>query len=113
MADFWLARATSAASDWDLQIDPINSLGGARVWGNNPNWFTHDIHDATRPPQYRFIIMDRLSADRIAPVYGRPDRIMLCGASTVWLYDEPGRLNRNLERASPFLADTFAAGPGR
>jgi hypothetical protein len=113
LADFWLARGTSAASDWDLQVDPINGRGAAHVWGNNRNWFAHDIHDAGRPPPYQFIILDRLSADRIAPVYGQPDRIMMCGATTVWLYDEPGRLNRDLQRASPFLAETFAAGPAR
>ncbi len=110
---FWLARGTSAASDWDLQLDPITALGGARVWGNNRNWFAHDIHDPGRPPPYRFIIMDRLSPERIAPVYGQPDRIMRCGETTVWLYDESGAINRNLERASPYLAETFAAGPGR
>lgn len=113
LADYWLARATSAASDWDLQVDPIDSFGEARVWGNNRNWFAHDIHDPGRPPPYRFVIMDRLSADRIVPVYGQPDRIMMCGASTVWLYDEPRRVNRDLERASPFLAETFATGPPR
>jgi hypothetical protein len=49
----------------------------------------------------------------IAPVYGQPDRVTMCGSSTVWLYDDPARVYRNLERASPFLADLFAAAPVR
>ena len=111
LADFWIARKTSAASDWRLQIEPIDSIGEARVWGNNRKWFTHDIHDASRRPDYRFIVMDRLPRDQIAQVYGQPDRVVMCGASSVWVYDEPGRLYRALERMSPFLADVFAAAP--
>ncbi len=113
LADYWVARKTSAETDWDLQIDPIDSVGEARVWGNNRSWFTHDIHDETRRPSYRFIVMDRLTPALIAPVYGQPDRVTMCGSSTVWLYDDPARVYRNLERASPFLADLFAAAPAR
>jgi hypothetical protein len=113
LADYWLARETSAASDWQVQVDPIDSIGEARVWGANRSWFTHDIHDASRRPSYRFIVLDRLRVDRIALVYGQPDRVMVCGSSTVWLYDDADRVYRSLERASPFLADLFAAAPKR
>ena len=113
LADYWYARKTSAATDWRLQVDPIDDFGQARVWGNNRQWFAHDLSDPSRRPPYRFIIMERLPPERIAAVYGPPDRTVTCGGSLVWLYDEDGRVNRGLERASPFLADVFAAAPPR
>jgi hypothetical protein len=111
LADYWLARRTAAASDWQLQVDQLGGTGEAFYWGNDRFWFTHDIHDSARRPPYRFIVMDRLPVPQITAVYGRPDHVMLCDATEVWVYDDPDRLYRDLERASPSLADTFAAAP--
>jgi hypothetical protein len=111
LADYWVARKTSAASDWQLQVDQLGWTGGALYWGNDRFWFTHDIHDGSRRPSYRFIVMDHLPAPQITAVYGRPDHVMSCDATQVWVYDDPNRLYRELERASPSLADTFAAAP--
>jgi hypothetical protein len=111
LADYWLARRTGAATDWQLQIDPLAANGSAYYWGNDRFWFTHDIHDDSRRPLYRFIVMDRLPPPQIAAVYGHPDRVMRCEATEVWVYDDPDRLYHDLERASPSLASTFAAAP--
>ncbi len=115
LAGYWYARKTSAAADWQLQVEPIRYYGAGYVWGNDSRWFIHAIRDdiqaRARRPDYRFIILDGLPDDRIIAAYGAPDRKMLCGPSRVWIYDEPGRLYRALVRASPSMADTFAAAP--
>ena len=111
LADYWVARETAAASDWQLQVDQLAATGAAFYWGNDQFWFAHDIHDSARRPPYRFIVMDRLPAPQITAVYGRPDHVMMCGTTGVWVYDDSNQLYRNLERASPSLADTFATAP--
>ncbi len=111
LADYWIARKTSMGTDWSAQIEPIDSHGAARIWGNDWLWFMHDIHDAGRRPVYRFIVMDRLPVERIAAVYGRPDRVVRCDDSSIWIYNDPARLFRALSEASPYLAAEFAAAP--
>ncbi len=111
LADYWVARRTAAASDWQLQVDQLAASGAAFYWGNDRFWFAHDVHDGARPPPYRFIVMDELPTQQITAVYGRPDHVMLCDATEVWVYDDPHRLYHDLERASPSLADTFATAP--
>jgi hypothetical protein len=111
LADYWYARKTSAATDWQLQVEQITAEGAAYRWVNDRFWFTHDIHDGSRRPQYHFIVMDHLQTRQITAAYGPPDHVMTCGPSSVWIYDDSDRLYRNLERASPSLADTFAAAP--
>ncbi|MSO99681.1 MAG: hypothetical protein EXR07_01330 [Acetobacteraceae bacterium] len=111
LADFWIARQTSIASDWSLQIGALNAFGAARIWGNDRLWFTHDIHDGTRRPPYRFIVTDRLPVERLSAAYGEPDRVMMCGNSTVWVFNDSAKLFRDLGRASPFLSELFAAAP--
>ncbi len=113
LAEYWVARPESAATDWRLQIDPIFDTGEARVWGNNRLWFAHDIHDGSRRPPYRFVVMDRLAPDRIAQSYGPPDRVLMCGVSSIWVYDDPERLWHVLVRASPLMAPVFAEAPAR
>jgi hypothetical protein len=111
LAGYWLAREISAARDWQLQVDQITDSGAALLWGNDRLWFIHDIHDGSRRPRYRFIIMDRLSSDTIATAYGRPNQVMMCEATAVWVYDDSAKVYDSLERLSPGLVDAFAAAP--
>ena len=57
--------------------------------------------------------MDRLAPDRIAQSYGPPDRVLMCGVSSIWVYDDPERLWHVLVRASPLMAPVFAEAPAR
>jgi hypothetical protein len=57
--------------------------------------------------------MRELSPDRIAAVYGQPDRVMMCGSDAVWIYDDPTRLYDGLVRASPSMAKVFATAPAK
>jgi hypothetical protein len=111
LAEYWSARKISAASDWQLQVDQITDSGAALFWGNDRLWFTHDIHDGSRRPRYRFIVMDRLASDTIATAYGQPSRVMMCGATVIWVYDDSANVYDTLKRLSPNLADTFDAAP--
>jgi hypothetical protein len=111
LADYWIARRISMASDLQLQIEQVSPTGEAYYWNNDRFWFTHDIHDGSRRPQYRFIVMDRLTTAQIVAAYGPPDHVMMCDSTAVWVYDDPRQLYRNLERTSPSLADTFATAP--
>ena len=111
LADYWIARRTSAASDWRVQIEPLDANGAARVWGNDWSWFAHATLDPSRRPAYRFIVTDRLPLATIGSVYGAPDRVATCAGATIWVYDDPNRLFDSLAHASPFLADTFATAP--
>jgi hypothetical protein len=113
LADYWHARATAAATDWRVQIQPISDTGEARIWGNDRDWFAYDIHDAARRPAYRFIVIDGLDPDGIRRAYGAPDGVHACDGTTVWTYDDPERLYRDLAAASPGLARVFAAAPPR
>ena len=113
LADYWIARRTSMSADWALQIQPLDSYGAARVWGNDWAWFTHDLHDSSRRPDYQFIVLDRLPAARIEAVYGQPDRVVHCDNKTIWVFNDPDRLFSGLRAASPFMAEVFGAAPPR
>jgi hypothetical protein len=111
LADYWSARPINAGSNWQLQVEQISESGAVRVWGNDRAWYTHDIHDGARRPPYRFIVMTGLPEDRIAAAYGRPDRVLECDATAVWVYDDSNRIYNDLVRASPAAAKMFAGAP--
>ena len=100
LAHYWEARPLVAASEWRLQVEQIDEFGVALMWGNDPFWFTHAAGDPSRHPDYRFIIMDRLNIAQVAAAYGRPDSILACGPSSIWVYDDPNRLFENFVRVS-------------
>ena len=111
LAGYWIARQTNAATDWELQVQPIDQGGGALLWGNDWMWFTHDIHDDRRRPAYQFIVMDELPITAIVNVYGRPDRVAVCGGSTIWIYNDPAWMFNRLKHASGTMGPVFAAAP--
>jgi hypothetical protein len=108
LAEYWSARSTSAASDWQLQVDQVTRDGRAFYWGNDRYWFIHDVHDTSALPPYRFIVMHGLDEPVIKQRYGAPDRIVDCGGTAVWVYDDPARVREVLARHSAELFATFA-----
>ena len=104
LADYWRARTIEASSDWRLQVDQIGRDGSAYYWGNDRLWYTHDIHDGTRAPQYNYIVMARLDEAAIRQHYGAPSRILDCGGVAVWIYDDPASVSRVLVSLSPILS---------
>lgn len=104
LGDYWTARMTSAASDWQLQVEQITRRGDAFLWGNNSTWYSMDIHDRQRPPPFRFIVLNRLDPALIRETYGEPDGVLDCAGSMVWTYEDSDRLRIALHRVSPGLA---------
>jgi len=103
LAYYGTARPVSAGTEWRIHTDQITGNGAAYLWGNDPRWFTRDIHDPAKPPSFSFIVMDLLNPGAIAATYGKPARILPCGASTIWVYDDPAAVDAALRRASPWL----------
>lgn len=114
LADYWLARPMTVASDWRVRVAQIRPDGAARLWGNDPSWFTRTATDPLHPPPFSFIVMKKLDEAAIRASYGPADRVLACPGSDVWLYDTPGRLTAGLAAASPALVPrgrTVCAGP--
>jgi len=107
LADYWHARRVAASSDWQLQVDQLTEEGAAYYWGNDRFWFTHDISESSRPPDYNAIVLDGLDAQQVQRSYGSPSRILNCPGSEVWLYDDPAVVRRTLANISPKLSETF------
>jgi hypothetical protein len=107
LGDYWHARYVEASSDWKLQVDQIEPDGSGMWWSNDKFWYTHDIHDGARPPDYNYIIMPGLDERAIAAHYGAHDRTLDCGGSAIWVYDDPAAVRRALVRISPPLYATF------
>jgi hypothetical protein len=113
LGDYWYSRYIEASSDWRLQIDQLEPDGSGMQWSNDRFWYTHDVHDGTRPPDYNYIVMPRLDERAIKIHYGAPDRTLDCAGSAVWIYDDPSAVRRALVRSSPSLYATFLeAGQG-
>lgn len=113
LGDYWHARYVEASSDWRLQIDQIEPDGSGMWWSNDRFWYTHDVHDGARPPDYNYIIMPGLDEQAIKAHYGAPDRTLDCGGSAIWVYDDAAAVRRALVRISPPLYATFLeAGQG-
>ncbi len=116
LADYWVARPLTIASDWHLRVLQIGAHGNARIWGNNPTWFTRTGAAAIRPPDLSFIVMRNLDHHAIRAAYGPPDHVLPCPGSDVWLYDDPARLRAGLARATPSLvprSQALCLGPER
>ncbi|HLJ21970.1 MAG TPA: hypothetical protein VKU84_17320 [Stellaceae bacterium] len=103
LAAYWQARRIEAFSDWRLQVDQINEDGSAELWINDRHWYSHDIHDATRPPEYNYIVMAHVDESAIRVNYGPPSRTLECGGTAFWIYDDPESVRRTLFRLSPRL----------
>ena len=97
----------AASSDWRLQIDQVDSDWSTLYWDADRFWFTHDVHDGTRPPVYNFIVMARLDEPAVKAHYGPPSRTLDCGGTKVWVYDDVAAFGRALVEGSPKLYATF------
>jgi hypothetical protein len=88
LAQFWLARPIGASSEWRFHVDPILPTGEAHHWGNDLASYSQSTFDRSRPPDYRFIVMDSLDPVAIAARFGEPARTLDCGDTIVWFYGE-------------------------
>lgn len=107
LGNYWHARAIEASTEWRLQIDEIGRDGAGWYFGNDRFWYTHDIHDGARAPDYNYIVLLWLDEREIQKRYGAPSRVLDCPGSPIWIYDDSVALRRNLVKASPDLYATF------
>jgi hypothetical protein len=107
LGDYWHARYVEASSDWRLQIDQVEPDGSGMWWSNDRFWYTQDVHDGARPPDYNYIIMPGLDERAIRAHYGAPDRTLDCAGGAVWIYDDASAVRRALVNLSPPLYATF------
>jgi hypothetical protein len=101
LASYWQARKTELALGWSTQIDPIDRSGGPVFSLNDPRTYWLDIHGSGRPPGYTFIITSFLSEAALKGRFGPPERIRSCGSTTLWVYDDPRRLQRIVTASFP------------
>lgn len=107
LASYWYSRSLAASSDWRLQIDQLKDDGTGMYWGNDRYWYTHDVHDGSRPPRYNYIVMALLDEQAITARYGAPSRVLHCAESKVWVYDDAAALRQRLTMNSPQLLSAF------
>jgi hypothetical protein len=103
LAPFWPARQAMAVTDWRIQIEPLGPGGEPLIWGNDRTWFAHDIHDPSRRPDYRFVVVGDLPRDKLEAGFGPADRIVRCDGQEIWVYDKDGAIWRALSRMAPDL----------
>ena len=66
LAEYWQARPIEISSGWRLQVDPLHADGEISYWGNDLASYSNSHFDRSRPPDYRFIVMDSLDPKAIA-----------------------------------------------
>ena len=94
IAQYWEARPIEVSSDWRLQVEQVVDDGRIFIWGSNPFYYTHDLSHPTQAPTFDFIVMrDLVSAD-ITARFGKPDQVIECPGTEVWIYDMPGGFGR-------------------
>jgi len=96
LAEYWIARPAMLGTDFAVQVDQMTEEGHQFHWGNNRNAYHRSIHDPSRPPDYRFIVIDHTKPDAIRAKYGEPTRIETCGTHTLWIYDDGAAVRRRL-----------------
>jgi hypothetical protein len=98
LSDYWLSRPVTISTNWTIQVDQIDFAGTPFVWQNDPFWYLRSFSTPGQPPEYNFIVTDRLDLEAIRQRYGDPDRITRCDVWTIWVYRDTTGLWRNLVR---------------
>jgi hypothetical protein len=98
LAEFWTSRPLTLASESTLQVDQVALDGSRQYYTNDINWYAKSFRDPAQPPDYRFIVMRDLSPSAVSARYGPPNHIEPCGDTQLWIYDDPGALQRGLAK---------------
>ncbi len=101
LAQYWVARPAEVALRWSTQIDQISDDGLAYLWSNDARWFRHSLADPSRPPGYDFVVLRRLDPARIAAHYGKPDAVVPCSNTEIWIYRDRAALYAKVAEGLP------------
>ena len=105
VADYWVARPLEFALDDAVQVDQVDSNGGAFLWGNDFGAYRHALADPSLRPEYDFVVMDRLDPVQIRSAYGKPDQVVPCAGTTLWIYRHVTALRAALYATDPARGD--------
>ena len=98
LSDYWLSRPVTISTNWTIQVDQIDWTGRPFVWQNNPLWYLRSFSAPEQPPEYNFIITDKLDLEAIRHRFGTADRITRCDEWTIWIYQDTTALWQSLVR---------------
>jgi len=99
LANYWNARQLKIASNWRLQVlDGADFDASPHLFQNDPLLYKDIFVGPYLAPSPRFILMDGFKPIDVADRYGKPDRIEPCDGSEIWIYNDPMRFYRNLEK---------------
>lgn len=104
LSNYWLSRYLMAGTGWRMQVSQVLDIDPKKgyYWGNNLFWFDESLDDPAAPPDYNYVITNRLDEDATIRAFGPPDRREQCGMLTLFIYDRPGLL---LDRLVAYSAD--------
>ncbi len=101
LAQYWIARPAEVALRWSTQIDQITQIGLAYPWNSDAKWFRESFADPSRPPVYDFIVMRNLDPDGILARYGKPDQVVPCADTAIWVYHDRSAIYPKLAATLP------------
>lgn len=96
LGGFWTTRPVVAASDWSLQIEAITPNGHLYLWGNNRINYLQDKQNSQLAPLFDFVIMQRLDPAAIEARFGKPEKIIECPTTDVWIYSGPDGIGKKI-----------------
>lgn len=101
LAGYWVARPAEMALRWSTQIDQVTPTGIAYPWNSDALWFRESLADPARPPVYDFIVMRELDTAAIVARYGRPDTVVPCADTALWVYRDRAALSARVAETWP------------
>lgn len=113
LAAYWHARTMAAASGWRRQVESTDfGEGRPFLWIEDSRSLVQ-ARGGPRgtPPAYRFILMTGLDPIAITRIHGPPERVLPCGATSLWIYPEGwDPLDRLIAMADPLIPEALAVG---
>lgn len=87
LAPYWIARQVEASSDWKLQVMQVSDGDHMFIWGNNPDLYTHGVHNFGMPPEFNYFINgDETGLDDLYRNAGRPSAVLHCPGADVLVF---------------------------
>jgi hypothetical protein len=113
LADYWIARTITMATDWRVQVNQVQPHVPVSpfFWGNNALWFYLEARTGA-PLAYNFVVTPPTGRAGVEDLYGTPSRYVTCGDHELAVYDDSAALTAKvfgvIERYEPSAAELTA-----
>ena len=113
LADYWIARTITMATDWRVQVNQVQPHVPVSpfFWGNNALWFYLDARTGA-PIAYNFVVTPPTGRAGVEDLYGTPSRYVTCGGYELAVYGDPVAMTAKvfdvIERYEPSAAELTA-----